>query len=135
MKMSEKYVTVDVEVPEEAEREAKKMGVSLDEFISRACRAFLEMLQKKNRDTFAEEARFERVTLEVPEPVMKFLRTIFEDEEEVKKHLEWQLLEGIRADYDSIEGGGLYGEALKERFEKKYRLSSILEGKKEAEKR
>ena len=126
--MSSRYVTVDVEVPEEAEREAKKMGVSMDEFISRACRAFLEMLQKKNRDAFAEEARFERVTLEVPEPVMKFLRTIFETEEEIKKHLESQVLDGIRADYDSIEGGGLYGEKLKERFDKIYRLSSILGG-------
>ena len=123
-----RYVTVDVELPEEAEREAKKMGVSMDEFISRACRAYLEKLKKKNRDVFAEEARFERVTLEVPEPVMKFLRTIFEDEEEVKKHLEWQLLEGIRADYESIKGGGLYGEKLKERFDKTYRLSSILGG-------
>ena len=28
--MSEKYVTVDVEVPEEAEREAKRMGVSMN---------------------------------------------------------------------------------------------------------
>jgi len=126
--MSSRYVTVDVEVPEEAEREAKRMGISMDEFISRACRAFLEMLQKKNRDAFAEEARFERVTLEIPEPVMKFLRTIFEDEEEIKKHLEWQLLEGIRADYESIKGGGLYGEKLKERFDKTYRLSSILGG-------
>jgi len=126
--MSEKYVTVDVEVPEEAEREAKKMGVSMDEFISRACRAFLEMLQKKNRDVFAEEARFERVTLEVPEPVMKFLRTIFETEEEIKKHLEYRVLDGIRADYDSINGGGLYGEKLKERFDKIYRLNSILGG-------
>ena len=131
--ISGKYVTVYVEVPEEAVREAKRMGVSMDEFVSRACRAFLEMLQKKNKEAFAEEAKFERVTLEIPEPVMRFLRTIFEDEEEIKKHLEWQLLEGIRADYDSIEGGGLYGETLKERFEKKYRLGSILEGKKEAE--
>ena len=126
--MSSRYVTVDVEVPEEAEREAKRMGISMDEFISRACRAFLEMLQKKNRDVFAEEARFERVTLEIPEPVLKFLRSIFEDEEEIKKHLEWQLLEGIRADYESIKGGGLYGEKLKERFDKTYRLSSILGG-------
>ena len=125
-------MTVDVELPEEAEREAKKMGVSMDEFISRACRAFLEKLEKRNKDVFAEEARFERVTLEIPEPVMKFLRTIFETEEEIKKHLEWQLLEGIRGDYDLINGGGLYGEKLKERFDKKYRLSSILggEGKK-----
>ena len=128
MKMSEKYVTVDVEVPEEVEREAKKMGVSLDEFVSRACRAFLEKLEKKNRDVFAEEARFERVTLEVPEPVMKFLRTIFETEEEIKKHLEYRVLDGIRADYDSINGGGLYGEKLKERFDKIYRLNSILGG-------
>ena len=130
--MSSRYVTVDVELPEEAEREAKKMGISMDEFISRACRAFLEKLEKKNKDVFAEEAGVERVTLEIPKPVMKFLRTIFEDEEEVKKHMEWQLLEGIRADYDNIEGGGLYGEKLKERFDKKYRLSSILggEGKK-----
>ena len=130
--MRGKYVTVDIEVPEEAEREARKMGVSLDEFVSKACRAFLEMLEKRNKDVFAEEARWERVTLEIPQPVMKFLRTIFEDEEEIKKHLEWQLLEGIRADYDNIEGGGLYGEKLKERFDKKYRLSSILggEGKK-----
>jgi len=121
-------VTVDVELPEEAEREAKKMGVSMDEFISRACRAFLEKLEKRNKDVFAEEARFERVTLEIPEPVMKFLRTIFETEEEIKKHLESQVLDGIRADYDSIEGGGLYGEKLKERFDKTYRLSSILGG-------
>jgi len=126
--MSSRYVTVDVEVPEEAEREAKKMGVSMDEFISRACRAFLEKLEKRNKDVFAEEARFERVTLEIPEPVMKFLRTIFETEEEIKKHLESQVLDGIRADYDSIEGGGLYGEKLKERFDKTYRLSSILGG-------
>jgi len=126
--MSSRYVTVDVEVPEEAEREAKKMGVSMDEFISRACRAFLEKLEKKNKDVFAEEARWERVTLEIPEPVMKFLRTIFETEEEIKKHLESQVLDGIRADYDSIEGGGLYGEKLKERFDKIYRLSSILGG-------
>ena len=127
-----RYVTVDVELPEEAEREAKKMGISMDEFICRACKAFLEKLEKKNKDVFAEEAGVERVTLEIPKPVMKFLRTIFEDEEEVKKHMEWQLLEGIRADYDNIEGGGLYGEKLKERFDKKYRLSSILggEGKK-----
>ena|GEM_PF-6410017 len=121
-------MTVDVELPEEAEREAKKMGVSMDEFISRACRAFLEKLEKRNKDVFAEEARFERVTLEIPEPVMKFLRTIFETEEEIKKHLESQVLDGIRADYDSIEGGGLYGEKLKERFDKTYRLSSILGG-------
>jgi len=106
----------------------KKMGVSMDEFISRACRAFLEKLEKKNKDVFAEEARWERVTLEIPEPVMKFLRTIFETEEEIKKHLESQVLDGIRADYDSIEGGGLYGEKLKERFDKIYRLSSILGG-------
>ena len=125
-------MTVDVELPEEAEREAKKMGVSMDEFISRACRAFLEKLEKRNKDVFAEEAKRERVTLEIPEPVMEFLRTIFENEEEIKKHLEWQLLEGIRGDYDLINGGGLYGEKLKERFDKKYRLSSILggEGKK-----
>ena len=126
--MSSRYVTVDVEVPEEAVREAKRMGVSMDEFVSRACRAFLEMLQKKNKEVFAEEARFERVTLEIPEPVMKFLRTIFETEEEIKKHLESQVLDGIRADYDSIEGGGLYGEKLKERFDKIYRLNSILGG-------
>jgi len=62
---------------------------------------------------------------------MEFLRTIFEDEETVKKHLEWQLLEGIRADYDGIEGGVLYGEKLKERFERKYNLSSILKEEKE----
>ena len=121
-------MTVDVELPEEAEREARKMGVSLDEFVSKACRAFLEMLEKRNKDVFAEEARWERVTLEIPQPVMKFLRTIFEDEEEIKKHLESQVLDGIRADYDSIEGGGLYGEKLKERFDKTYRLSSILGG-------
>jgi len=126
--MPGRYVTVDVEVPEEAEREAKKMGVSMDEFISRACRAFLEKLEKKNKDVFAEEARWERVTLEIPEPVMKFLRTIFETEEEIKKHLESQVLDGIRADCNSIEGGGLYGEKLKERFDKIYRLSSILGG-------
>ena len=100
----------------------------MDEFVSRACRAFLEMLEKRNKDVFAEEARWERVTLEIPEPVMKFLRTIFEDEEEIKKHLESQVLDGIRTDYDSIEGGGLYGEKLKERFDKIYRLSSILGG-------
>ena len=126
--MSSRYVTVDVELPEEAEREARKMGVSMDEFVSKACRAFLEKLEKKSKDVFAEEARWERVTLEIPEPVMKFLRTIFETEEEIKKHLESQVLDGIRADYDSIEGGGLYGEKLKERFDKIYRLSSILGG-------
>jgi len=129
--MSSRYVTVDVELPEEAEREAKKMGISMDEFISGACRAFLEKLEKKNKDAFAEEEKHERVTLEIPKPVMKFLRTIFETEEEIKKHLEWQLLEGIRADYDLINGGGLYGEKLKERFERKYNLSSILKGEKE----